>query len=40
MEGVVRTIEGGVVQLAVIAPGGRVAAGRAIFEAWERRVRR
>jgi hypothetical protein len=36
MEGVVRTIEGGVVQLAVIAPSGRLAAGRAIFEAWAR----
>jgi hypothetical protein len=33
-EGLVRTVEGGVVVLAVIAPSERLAAGRIIFDAW------
>jgi Trypsin-like peptidase domain len=33
-EGIVRTVESGVVQLAVTSPNARLAAVRAIFEAW------
>jgi hypothetical protein len=39
-EGLVRSVEGGVVLLEVIAPAERLSGGRAIFEAWARAVLR
>jgi hypothetical protein len=37
-EGAVHMVGGGVVQLTLTAPSGRLAEGRAIFEQWERRL--